>query len=344
MAERPRVHVVAATRDHARPDACAALRLIGPLSHPTVSDGFEVSFGPALPAGRLDVLAMQRSGGVDNVPDLVRTAKRRGARLIYDIDDNLLDTHPDPATEREVAPHRRTVRFLLREAHLVTTSTENLRSRVARLARAVEVLPNALDERQLRPGRPKRRNHRLRIGYFGTLTHLRDLMMVLGPLRAALSGLERQATVVLCGISPDPRVAALFDGFAQVEHLPVTGDYASFLALMRAHGDWDIGLAPLATGPFEIMKSDIKYLDYAGFGIAGLYSAHPAYASVQDGVTGLVARPEQWKDALLRLAGDEALRASVASAARRDLLAHRTLAVTGQHRAALLHRTLGTRQ
>ncbi|MBV8915702.1 MAG: hypothetical protein JOZ05_22025 [Acetobacteraceae bacterium] len=284
----------------------------------------------------------QRRGGMEDVPALVREARRRGAKLLYDVDDNLLDPHPDPASERALAPHRRSVRLLLREADLVTTSTENLRARISRLAQATEVLPNALDERQFRPHPRRPSTDRLRIGYFGTFTHLRDLMSVLGPTRAALARLGPMVTIVLCGISADPRVTALFDGFAEVEALPATSDYPSFLELMAARADWDIGLAPLTDGPFEASKSDIKYLDYAMFGIAGLYSAHPAYASVRDGVTGLVAEPSAWTDALLALARDPDLRARLAAASREYLLAHRTLTVAGHRRAAVLHQILGT--
>lgn len=338
MPEKKRVHVIADTPDHDRPNPCAALRLINPFSHPTVTDGFAVSFGPALPPGRLDVLVMQRRGALDHTPALVRDARRRGARLLYDIDDNLLDPHPDPATEHDLAPDRRHVRFLLREADLVTTSTERLRRRVADLAAATEVLPNALDERAFRPRPAGVTRETLRIGYFGTFTHLRDLMSVIGPVRAALTRLDRRATVVLCGISFDPRMFALFEGFAETEHLPATRDYASFLDLMATHADWDIGLAPLAAGAFEATKSDIKYLDYAAFGIPGLYSAHPAYAGVKDGETGLVAGSAGWAQALSALAEDGALRNRIAAAARADLLSHRTLAATGHRRAALLER------
>jgi hypothetical protein len=167
---------------------------------------------------------------------------------------------------------------------------------------------------------------------------------VVGPVRAALSRMRQPAAIVLLGISGDKRLPALFEGFAPVELLPATGDYRSFLDLMAERADWDIGLAPLASGAFEASKSDVKYLDYAGLGIPGLYSAHPAYGSVEHGVTGMIARPDGWCEALIALAEDPALRARIAASAREDLLARRTLAASGPGRAALLHRMLGATQ
>ncbi len=175
--------------------------------------------------------------------------------------------------------------------------TGALRDRVRHLNSRVTALPNALDERRLPAALPARQASGSKIGYFGTFTHRADLMWSAAPLRAALSRLRGRATVVLCGISPDDRVHALFEGLAPVETMPVTADYESFLEMMSQRADWDVGLAPLAAGQFESTKSDIKFLEYAAFGIPAIYSAHPTYAAVQHGITGMAA-PEQWADCL----------------------------------------------
>lgn len=326
-AGRPRVHVIPGTEECT---ACAALRLLDPFSHPAVSAAFDVSFDVRPPQATPDILIMQRFGppGIPEsaVEDLVRSLKRSNTRLVYDLDDNLLNTHPDVATELEIAPRRRLVRFLLRRADLVTVSTEGLRDRVQNLNPRITVLPNALDERRLVSPRPRSTATTLKIGYFGTFTHLRDFMSVVGMLRASLSRLRGRATVALCGISSDDRISALLEGFAPVQTLPATADYGSFLEMMWAQADWDIGLAPLATGDFESTKSDIKFLEYAALGIPGIYSAHPAYGTVQHGITGLVAGPDEWADRLCAMADDTALRRRIVDASRKYLFANRTLA------------------
>ena len=336
-----RLHLIPETEDPAHPNACAALRLIDPYSSPAVSALADVTTGPTLPDIRLDVLVMQRlgraTGGPEALMNLVRTAKSRGIRLIYDLDDNLLDPHPDPASEAEIAPHRRSVHTLLRAADHVTVSTPALADRLRRLHPRITVLPNALDDRRLTPPPPREPGARLHLGYFGTFTHLTDLMSVAAPLRAALAQLDRPR-LTLCGISTDPRLPALFAEVADVDTLPATADYQSFLNQMSARMDWDIGLAPLAAGPFEATKSDIKFLEYAAHGIPGLYSAHPAYTAVEPGTLGLVAPPHAWTQSLLTLARDPGLRRRIAAAAGMYLRAERLLTRRGTDWAALLRR------
>ena len=328
-----------------RPNACAALRLLDPFSHETVARFYDVSFGATMPEQPVKAVVMQRLGPFGNPPEtveeLVSSLQSKGTRLLYDIDDNLLDQHPDPASERTINARRRAARFLLRAADHVTVSTPRLRDRVKHLNPNVSVLPNALDEKRLealasRGGRAGA----LKIGYFGTFTHLRDLMSVAAPLRSALSRLRGAATLELWGVSQDARMAALFEGFAQVEILPATGDYDSFITKMH-NVQWDIGLAPLATGPFEATKSDIKFLEYAAFQIPGLYSDHPAYAEVEHGVTGIVATPDTWAENLIELAHNAELRERIVLSSRDYFFSNRTLQSAGHAWSAVVRKTIG---
>ncbi len=98
-AGRPRIHVIPDTEVLQRPGALArALRLVDPFSHPGVTDAFNVSFDVQPPKSPPDVLVMQRFGppGMPEgeVEDLVRSVKGSATRLLYDLDDNLLDPHP----------------------------------------------------------------------------------------------------------------------------------------------------------------------------------------------------------------------------------------------------------
>jgi hypothetical protein len=345
MTRRLRVHLLPETEDMARPNACAVLRLLDPYTCAAVTDVAEISVSQGLPDDHVDVLVMQRManelGDPVVVESLLRRVRARGIKLVYDIDDNLLDRHPVPKVEAGVGRHRRAVRSLLRAADHVTVSTPLLRDRVQGLCQAVTVLPNMLEDRRIGPVLDRPPGPRLHIGYFGTFTHLRDLMAVVGPIRAALSQLSERPLLSLCGISDDPRLPDLFADMADVTLVPPTGDYESFLRLIRTL-DWDIGLAPLAGGAFEAAKSDIKFLEHGAFGIAGLYAAHPAYAAVQDGVTGLVAAPDGWTAALLRLAGDTGLRRRIVQSAGRFVRQERMLARRGADWARMLQAVAGS--
>ena len=88
---------------------------------------------------------------------------------------------------------------------------------------------------------------------------------------------------------------------------------------------WDAALAPLMHSDFENCKTNLKYREYAAFGIPGIYSNVPLFAScVQSGRTGLLAdnRADDWLRALEQLRVDVALRRAVARAARADVEKH----------------------
>ncbi len=305
--------------------------------------------GTGAPSDPIDVVVMQRFGMATcsngDVEELLWAQKRTGAKLIYDLDDNLLDAHPDADVEALIAPLRRRVRLLLREADHVTVSTVPLYERIENFQRNISLIPNVLDERRLqRTPPPLVENNELRIGYFGTFTHLRDLMSIIGPLRAALRALPRRPVFVMCGISHDPRILGLLDGLVTLEVQPPTGDYPSFLDAMLSQQPWDIGLAPLADGRFESTKSDIKFLEYAAFGIPGVYSDHPAYTAVEHGVTGMVAGTDGWPGCIAALAGDPALRTRIVAASREYLFAQRPLARSSRSFAAILNQLLPEHQ
>lgn len=102
---------------------------------------------------------------------------------------------------------------------------------------------------------------------------------------------------------------------------PHIADYDRFLAFQLSR-QWDIGIAPLMGEPFETYKTNVKYREYGGCGIAGIYSDVPPYAdSVVHEATGLLVQnsPDAWVEALETLIGDEPLRARIAEHARADV-------------------------
>jgi len=120
--------------------------------------------------------------------------------------------------------------------------------------------------------------------------------------------------------------------------LPAVDDYGRYLAFMIGRR-WGAGIAPLWPGRFESFKTDIKYREYGGCRIPGIYSAVPPYVdSVVDGHTGvLVANdPAAWLAALARLRAEPAAGAAIAAAAFADVSTRRELKHTGRRLAAAL--------
>jgi glycosyltransferase involved in cell wall biosynthesis len=113
-------------------------------------------------------------------------------------------------------------------------------------------------------------------------------------------------------------------GMSGVTFLPEVKGYENYVAAVQLRR-WDVALAPMMDSPFENSKTNLKYREYAAFGVPGIYSNVPLYSScVLHEKTGLLAdnSVEAWLAALERTIADPALRASIVEAARSDIEKH----------------------
>jgi len=84
-------------------------------------------------------------------------------------------------------------------------------------------------------------------------------------------------------------------------------------AYLRTMGECDIALMPLEGTFGESFKSDIKFLEASGMGLATIASPVVYAETIVDGETGLIAGSERdWAPSLARLLKDRALRAGMA--------------------------------
>jgi hypothetical protein len=251
---------------------------------------------------------------------LERLRSGHGTRLIFDLDDNLLDLegHGERATYETMAE---SVRHSIALADEVWTSTARLAARAAGATDAtVKVLPNALDPELWQASRPPgvaSGAAPLKLLYMGTRTHDADFAL----LEQALTLLHGQRpgcfqlSVVgvrsLAGGSP-----TWLRTLEPPRH--VGGSYPAFVAWFTGLSGFDLGVAPLLASAFNDCKSPIKVLDYAAIGLPTLASAVPAYTeSLRSGQDCLHAEndPRAWSGALAALARDRSPLAPVAAAA-----------------------------
>lgn len=336
MKKKLKIHVLYEYGVDRRPHGCAYIRLLLPLEHPSNAESLAVSSGQDY--ARADVIVIDRTWFPGVTPaaaeTLVRKARRDGARILYSIDDNLLDLQPvgfnrSPFTTEELMA----VRYFAREADGVIVATATLKERLARLNENIFVVPNALDERLWggrTPGAPAAGAGRRKvIGYMGTHTHDADLMMILQPLRATLRKHAGQVELQLVGVFADGAVMGAFEGLP-VSVLDVGGhvEYPDFARWMSRTVKWDLAIAPLEVDTFTRCKSDIKFLDYSILGIPGIYSRGPVYGgTVRHLETGYLADNEgrSWAEALELMLTDDALRQRIAQSAQEYALSERTL-------------------
>jgi GT2 family glycosyltransferase/glycosyltransferase involved in cell wall biosynthesis len=312
---------------------CAHIRLLRPLDHPVAGGGLATTLADAGSACRYhaDVIVTQRHAvpSMAAAVALAAHAKRTGAALIYDLDDDLLTIPPDHPEAAELAPKAAVVEQMIRRADIVRTSTAALAARIAPLARWVEVAGNALDERIWLPCRHGRTDGYgpVRILCMGTTTHDADFAL----LSPALTEIHRQfgdqIQVELIGFVSKADVPTWIRRLAPTPH--AIQSYPAFVHWLNWAGPWDIGLAPLADSPFNVCKSPIKVLDYAAMGLATLASDVAAYqGSLADGPGGelVPGTTAAWYEALSRLIRDAGLRRRLAEDGARHFQASGTLA------------------
>jgi glycosyltransferase involved in cell wall biosynthesis len=189
-------------------------------------------------------------------------------------------------------------------------------------ARDVAVVENALDRETLllaeaaRAASVRHGDGVVIVYGSGTKTHDADFACA----APALLEVMRARGQVRLRVVGELKLAGAFDEFgARVERLPAV-PYAAYLGLLAAG---DISIAPLEATLFNDAKSNIKFLEAAILGVASVCSPRASFLPVViDGETGLLAEGDAaWRDTLLRLIDDPALRARLGAASRAAALA-----------------------
>jgi hypothetical protein len=312
---------------------CAHIRLLRPLDHPATGQGLATTIADADGASRYhcDVIVTQRHAlaSVTAAEKLAAHAKRIGATLIYDLDDDLLTLPPEHPEAAELQSKAAVVEYLLRQADIVRTSTDRLAARVAPLARRMQVVGNALDERIWLPHQRGQtdRYGAIRLLCMGTATHDADFALVLPALTEIHRQFGDQIQVDVIGFVSETSVPAWIRRLAPSQH--AMRSYPGFVHWISRAGPWDIGLAPLVDNAFNTCKSAIKTLDHAALGVASLASDVAAYrGSPADGPGGRLVpnTTAEWYEALSLLIRDAALRRNLAEGGVQMLRCSGTLA------------------
>jgi processive 1,2-diacylglycerol beta-glucosyltransferase len=354
VVDRLRIRVLYEYGIDGRPHSSSFVRLLRPLTHPTVRGRVDVATGVSYEGEGADAVVVDRLWRPDVsmvlAKELVDRVRQAGARLVYFLDDNLLDL-PNERSDWPSAEQVAVVELFLRRADVVVVTTPALRDRVSSYNLNTAVLRNALDERLLvggagSPERPWGRSGEKVIGYMGTRSHDADLMMVLPALRGLARRRPGEFEIQLVGVAASPEtVTALGDlPVRLVEPEPEEVEYPLFMLWFSSQLAWDIAIAPLRNTPFGRCKSDIKFLDYSAIGAVSVCSRGPAYeGSVRPGETGWLAEddPAAWEEALDCLLRNDEQRELMARAASGYLWSERILVQCAPQWLAVLEKACG---
>lgn len=232
----------------------------------------------------------------------IEERRRRGKVTVFEANDYFYDVQPwSPiAASWQDRGIQEEYRHYMQVADAVQTSSDELAREWSAWARKVVVFHNHLAE--IPPLRPSPARP-LTIGWGGSPGHFADWYAI-SPY------LERWLTA-----HPDVHLAVMTNEFARPfmrlpperYHFTPFGTLASYLQFLP---QLDIGLAPLLPSDYNRCRSDVKFLEYAAHGVAGIYAeAAPYRTSVVAEQTGLLYRtPEELLAALDRLARDAELR------------------------------------
>lgn len=217
-------------------------------------------------------------------------ARKKGIRVMYELDDDLLDP---PEDEPWGLRHRQCgqpqmIRRFLETVDLVKAGSSVLAERIRcggiqciYQPYAVRVREKALCER-VPP---------YRIGYFGTPHHQKDIASILPALQAIETEFLDLVEFEFWGCVPEE-----WHHLKKVRVAKFNTDYEGFLDTLSER-EWTIGLAPLRPTRFNEAKSNSKFRDYAAAGIPAIYADMPPYRDcVVHGQNGWVCgnNPTDW--------------------------------------------------
>jgi glycosyltransferase involved in cell wall biosynthesis len=255
---------------------------------------------------RPDVVILQRK-----LMPLLHVGILRGVapRLVYDLDDSLFEGRIAPYRGRG---HRKAaIRFwaTVRAADLVIVGNEHLRERTSRhidLAR-ICVIPTCVEPSQYALARHQRTGAAARLAWIGQWPTLQTLKLAepyLAAVGRRLPGLELR---LIC------------DRAIELADLNVTFRPWSLATEACELADADIGISWLPDDSFSKGKCGLKVLQYmaAGLPVVG----NPVGVTpnlVLHGRNGFLASsPEEWAEAIVRLASDPAMRRRMGTMGRR---------------------------
>ncbi len=324
-----------------RPAGSAYVRLIKPYTSIKL-DKLKVKIlnKPYLPTpGSAKYFICQRDLAGIGIDDFVSWAKNwkiNGGKIIYDIDDDLMDVNGImQRTKRnlmEANALKKKVETIAKLADVITVSTQSLQKIMLQFNNNVEYIPNLLDEQQWwisterstdKDSFQKGKDDIIRIGYIGTPTHDQDLDIVESAIKEIETKYKNKILVEVIGgfekIKPK---------FGNRVALPKKTEYPNFVEWLDKRVNWDIGIIPLVEDRFNNSKSYLKFLEYSALDLAIVCSNVSTYRDVAINENNCLLvdnNQASWVKAIERLIVDHELRKKLTSQARLDLIQKHTI-------------------
>ena len=283
-----------------------------------------------------NILVFYRCPYTERVGETIRQAKALNKRVLFDIDDLVVDTAYTDTIPAVRAMNREdralydegVVRYgsTLRMCEAAITTTAGMQAELRKIISPVYINRNCASERMALLSEAARRKAREQrpsegqdviLGYFsGTVTHNADFEMIL-PALLRLMRENPRVKLLLMGKVDLPEQLKEFSG--RVIQKP----FADWETLPEVIAGVDINLAPIEDSVFNGAKSENKWVEAALVKVATVASRRGAFAEmVEDGKTGWLASDDGWYEALTDAVRNEEKRREIAENAWAYCKAH----------------------
>ena len=255
---------------------------------------------------------------------IVNYCKENHIKIIYEIDDDLLNidkSNPGYEYYRSIKPK---MEHLIKNSDTVTVSTETLKKTLTPLNKNIIVIPNRLIDNWFNkvPYNRTKNKNQIIIGYMGTIYHTWDLVLLetaINNVKKYFSKQNKEIIFELVGVTDQE-----LDWVKKVNVPKEKERYLKFVPWLKSVANWDIAVAPLENSAINLNKSELKYLEYTGLNIPGIYSAVGPYKEkIIDGETGILIKtntPEEWEKRIINLIEDKNLQKKIIKNAKNNII------------------------
>jgi glycosyltransferase involved in cell wall biosynthesis len=242
--------------------------------------------------------------------------------MVLDIDDALY-----------LGPGRDRLLELCRRAQMVVCGNKILADELSKFSHRCVVIPTAVELERYRVRTDYQLNGPLRLGWLGSSMSIEQTLQ---PFLGLLSDIHQQLTFELVIISDEPPSFLRDIGWSRfVKWSP---------AVEKSIADhMDVGLMPLQDNPYQSAKCGAKLVQYMAAGLPVI--ATPVGVNrniVMNGITGFwAANPDDWHQAIQRLAEQETLRSAFGRAGWEHVMHNYSIARWAEQWIILLNELVG---
>ena len=263
-----------------------------------------------------DVVVVQRI--LPFLDELREKCEKYGIKLVYETDDDLLGVEENSPSYEYVNRVSKSIIDFIDTSDVITVTTPTLASKFDE--NKVVIIPNYYVDSVLDIKDNIKTEGKLKLGFYGTLTHSKDLFLIKNVILKLKEKYDFDFEVI-GGFNAEDNVDE--DWFNSIQLPPNNMDFEKFMKWLPGAIDWDIAIVPLEDSPFNQCKSELKFIELAVLGLPGVYSDMCVYNTVvNDGVNGFLASNEdEWIEKIEKLILDKDLRKTFRDNALNKVLA-----------------------